>query len=365
MRTQRHPTHVSETESDIHTVVAAPTEERHQPGAPVVAIVRTASARPPAPAMSRRMEPTAVMVRSPTPRVVAHPAPAIPVDPGPTTVAVRRPIHHHLRTPHPAVVVDADPGAVAVQVLGAVNVVTHILIGAGALQILVAPRIPVVPIVGARRARHLELGVGGGTACHHRVAGAQNLAAARREDLGFAATHGDLAGTVLAYLNAIHAAFGGPHGNAGSANLDLRVAVAQNPERHQSTRHLHLVAAILEFGKANLAHCRQANHVGPIELNFSPGPFTGGQPVFDRQRRIQRRRDPIASVATAHGNLTVNQADASNATAGTFVPVVVLRPRHTSQSNCYCQQAQQRRFHGKPPKRHVLSGAFEGPNTSR
>src|SRR5437588_53434 len=80
--------------------------------------------RIPAPPVTRSIEPAAVMVRRPTPRVVAHPAPAIPIEPRPTAMPVRCPVDtdRHRRAPHMSIRRNVDPSAIRVQFFGAVHI---------------------------------------------------------------------------------------------------------------------------------------------------------------------------------------------------------------------------------------------------
>src|ERR1035438_5182194 len=113
----------------------------------------------PSPTHLRAVEPTAVVIRRPAPRLVADPSPAIPVRPSPLTRAIRRPADGLIRLPNVAIVGSVRPSAILVQVLRPGNPLRNILI-AGRIQLgRITALVPVVPIVDGYRVRNLKLGI--------------------------------------------------------------------------------------------------------------------------------------------------------------------------------------------------------------
>ncbi len=78
------------------------------------------------------VNPTAVVIRRPTPRFISDPGPTVRRTPRPLPVTIRRPIvvgadHAGARHPHPAVVVGIPPVTISVEVLRAPHVFVKIL----------------------------------------------------------------------------------------------------------------------------------------------------------------------------------------------------------------------------------------------
>ena len=78
------------------------------------------------------VDPTAEVIRCPTPRFVANPRPAVRRTPGPMTVTIRRPIAERVdyagvRRPDPTIVFAIGPFAISVQIFRAPNVVVIVL----------------------------------------------------------------------------------------------------------------------------------------------------------------------------------------------------------------------------------------------
>jgi hypothetical protein len=121
---QRIPADVV-TERDVE-------HERDQRRTPPTAVVVELAARAPRP-VTVEVNPTAVVIRRPAPRLVANPRPAIRRTPGPLPVTIRRPIavdadRAGKRTPDPTVVVSLDPIAIGLEILAAPNVFVVILV---------------------------------------------------------------------------------------------------------------------------------------------------------------------------------------------------------------------------------------------
>src|SRR5262249_21772196 len=130
-RSQRHPAYVRVSKAHANAYAAsearAPTEESDQRRSPVVACRnRTGN---PAPA-TRSMEPAAIVIRSPAPRIGADPRPTVVIRPNPAPSLVRSPLVADRGIPHVAILRIVLPRAVSVQILSAVNVGAHIA-GAG------------------------------------------------------------------------------------------------------------------------------------------------------------------------------------------------------------------------------------------
>src|SRR6185295_178041 len=96
-------------------VIAKRNVKRYQRGSPPAAVPVVKTSRAPRP-VAVIVDPAAIVIRSPTPRFVAHPGPAIRGNPAPATVAIRRPVvvvidYGLMRPPDPAVVVHVGPVA--------------------------------------------------------------------------------------------------------------------------------------------------------------------------------------------------------------------------------------------------------------
>src|SRR5258708_31264191 len=95
------------------------------------------------------VKPAAVMVRSPTPGIVAHPSPAIPIFPNPTAGLVRSPVGTHSGTPHVAGFRHAGPGAGGIQILRAVDAGADVAGPGGLYDGAIAAVGPAIPRVRA------------------------------------------------------------------------------------------------------------------------------------------------------------------------------------------------------------------------
>src|SRR6185369_3940220 len=112
------------------------------------------------------VDPTAIVIRRPTPRLLAHPGPPVRRNPNPAAVAIRRPVvvvvyDNGVRPPNPAIVVNVGPIAVGIEIFGAPNIAVVILnVVTKALgQVLLAFLYESVPGIGGI-ARH-ELPIAG------------------------------------------------------------------------------------------------------------------------------------------------------------------------------------------------------------
>src|SRR5579863_9802758 len=159
--------------------------------------------RGPAPAVTGAIEPPPIMKRSPTPGIVIHPCPSIKVRPNPAAITVRRPTRVHVRSPYRPIGGHVYPTAIRIEIAGAGDIWVYILIATGAGQALIAAPVPAVEIVLFRRANHLKLGVGGGSAHHHGIAFMERLGATRGVDFRITLTRGDLGAPVVEYRHAV------------------------------------------------------------------------------------------------------------------------------------------------------------------
>jgi hypothetical protein len=123
------------------------------------------------------IDPTAVVIRRPSPRFVTDPRPAIRLDPGPGTITIWRPIvisadYRPVRTPNPAEVGRVIPIAVGLEIFRAPNILVVVL--DVVFESLGKIAFPVVdPFVrGIERCRDEKLPVAGGGAVGNEFRGA-------------------------------------------------------------------------------------------------------------------------------------------------------------------------------------------------
>src|SRR5437763_15245154 len=102
--------------------------------------------RPPAPAKGR-VYPAAIVVRRPTPRIVADPGPTIKVFPNPASRSIRRPARLHCRDPHVTVFGRVLPLSIMIQIFRADDVRADITARLRLLDLGIAMFTPPVPIV--------------------------------------------------------------------------------------------------------------------------------------------------------------------------------------------------------------------------
>ena len=98
---------------------------------PPTALAMELTARTPGPGVVV-VDPTAVVIRRPTPRFMSDPGPTVRWTPRPLPITIRRPIvvgsdHACARHPHPAVVVGVPPITVSIEIFRAPNVFVKIL----------------------------------------------------------------------------------------------------------------------------------------------------------------------------------------------------------------------------------------------
>src|SRR5688572_2737776 len=292
-------------------------EKRHNTRTPVVPAMNCAGI--PAPAIRRAVEPAAVMIGGPAPGIVADPSPSVPVDPRPPAISVRRPSHSHSRRPHISIWRNVRPAAVIVQVFGAVNIATQIVIAARTLEVPVSPFVPLIPFVLADCVYDTEFGIAGRAPRKHGLSGAQPFAAASRKDLGLAGSNRNLRGAILIHRDAVYAPLYRPHRDTRSADFNIGFLVAKHAKCHGAACDLDGVSPVLELGEPNFGVRREANHVRPVELDLCAGTSSGKNPVLAYERRVDRGGDEIARIATLHRNITIQQTDPAHSTARPFI----------------------------------------------
>src|SRR5258707_14506947 len=114
------------------------------------------------------MEPAAVVVRRPSPRIGADPGPSIPVLPNPAALSVGRPIRARVRrAPDSAVRRYIHPAPVVIQILGAVNIAAHVLRAARLREIAVAVFVPTVELILSKGGDFLKFRIGSSAPHHH------------------------------------------------------------------------------------------------------------------------------------------------------------------------------------------------------
>ncbi len=188
-RSERNPSDIAESEAKANAESGtSPSEETDQCRPPVIRTIdRT---RPPCPAVGS-VVPTAVMIRSPAPRIAAHPGPAVIIDPHPAAHLIRSPTGIDRRYPNLTVGRIVDPASVGVQFLGAIDVGVHVASAAGFLQILIATEIPFIPLILSQSRCNLKLGIVSGAASVHSFACGQLLGTFGRRNLGLTGANGD------------------------------------------------------------------------------------------------------------------------------------------------------------------------------
>src|SRR6476659_1039839 len=129
--------------------------ERYQRRSPPAAVTVVLTTRAPCPVVVV-VDPTAVVIRCPAPRFLAHPGPAIRRNPGPVTITIWGPVVvavdcGRARMPNPAVVGRVGPVAIGIQIFTTPNVTVVVLrvITQSLGQITLAFLDPVIPGVGS------------------------------------------------------------------------------------------------------------------------------------------------------------------------------------------------------------------------
>jgi hypothetical protein len=246
-RSKRHPADVpaittAKTDPEAKTAMRAEAEKAHQRRTP--AIRRVIRARVPAPTVIGMMEPAAIVIRGPTPRLVANPAPAIVVEPDPAAIAVRSPADGYARKPAAAVSGNVIPTAVAIEIVRSGNAAIDILIAFRLPELAVAALIPAVPIIFGFRSCRLELDVFSGAANDHRVALFQRLNPFRGGNMRFTIAHCDHDPVLTENFDPVSSFLAWPDRGERSLDVDIGFPAPQFAIAHHASFHLHAKAAI-------------------------------------------------------------------------------------------------------------------------
>src|ERR1700722_9760179 len=191
-RPDRQPSEPAPTESDAKTQSSAPSPERHISRRPertveTSAIQRARPPRPPAPVG----EPAPVVIRSPSPGLVANPRPTVVGLVGPVAVAVRSPAFRLVRHPNIAVVGNVLPIAVSIQILTAGVIAIGVVPRLRVANQVIAIAVPAIPVVALGSSGNFVLrGIGVATDRGH-VAVMNFGAALRRGNLRLTLTDHD------------------------------------------------------------------------------------------------------------------------------------------------------------------------------
>src|SRR6185436_2180833 len=137
-------------------------------------------------------EPAAVMERRPAPGIVADPSPAVVVFPSPPAITIRRPVRANIRGPDVSILRLVNPAAVVIQILGAIDIGTYILITTGTSELAVATLNPTVELIKLNRTGHLKLAIRRASSHDNGATWRQILNTARAIDLSLTGAHGDL-----------------------------------------------------------------------------------------------------------------------------------------------------------------------------
>src|SRR5579863_8549304 len=251
-RSQRDPSHISETETDAESRTAESEEADQRRMPPVAAIPRAGE---PTPAETGTEVPRTVVKRCPAPRFVVHPSPAIIVFPNPLAIAVRSPGGRDVRCPDIAVSRVISPAAVCIEIFRPLDVLAYVTIGLRPLEKAVALVVEVVPAIPRRGRYNLVFGIVGCSAHQHHTAFVDTLSAARRGNFRVAPADHDSSRAIYRHF---HSNRGLPkrmncHGRRADLGLDIGIlGVAQHAPRNQSLRYLNLNAAVVELGDADL-----------------------------------------------------------------------------------------------------------------
>src|SRR5579872_1718807 len=340
----RQPADVAKSEA--HTEAKAATKAESEEGdvsrRPHRVIAGIDGPQPPAPGAAIK-EPAAIVIGGPAPGLIGYPGPAVIGLPDPAAVTVRRPTRADGWRPHPTVVGHIDPVPVIIQILRSGVVTVGVAPAFGTAYPTVPVAVPAVPIVPFRRRDSLIFRVGRALD-RNQLPTLDTSAALRRGDLRLPLADDHLTFRGRIHLDAIHARLQRTNGHIRRVNFDVGIAVAQLAEVDQTQAHLHLHAITGKVGDFGVGVIRQAQDIGVIELHLSPRSRPGGHLVAGYQRRVQLGIHPVTGVATLHGDVSVDQADAPH--AGLYLRPGVNRRRHYHQNHC---QTCQMPFHGPPP----------------
>jgi len=201
------------------------------------------------------------------------------------------------------------PLAISVQVLRARVVVIRMLPALRIENRAIAALIPFVEGVSARGVRGLILRTVG--ALNRDELPAVNARAPLRfGNFRLALTDNYLRFGIPVDLNAIVAVAQRVHGGIRSVDFGVRLAVLEDAVIHQALADLQLN---VRGGKVRDLDGRifvEADHVGVVELNFRAPAIAGRDAVAGFERCVERAGNPVRRVASLHGNISVNHAQA-------------------------------------------------------
>src|SRR5579864_6698675 len=305
----RQPADVSEAESHIEAI--APPEERYigrRPNRVITpASVNAHWPRPPRP-VSAVNEPSAIVIRRPAPRFIRYPRPTVVRLPDPISIAIRRPARILIRNPDLAVIRDVFPVAMSVEILRPSVIAVRMLPAPRVLNRAIAVFIPLIEIVFRRRIQCLILRIVRALNVNHLPA-FNACAALRLGHFRLPPADNHLRVGIAIHLNAVVSVPQRMHGRVGSINFSVGLAVLKYAVFHQPLADLHLNVRTRQVGDFNRRIFVQANHVGIVELNFRAPAVPCRNSVASLQRRIDRRRNPVARVASLHGNVALNRTE--------------------------------------------------------
>jgi hypothetical protein len=99
------------------------------------------------------------------------------------------------------------------------------------------------------------------------------------------------------------------HSHVGGVDLRVRLISFEDGEIQHAPGKLDLNATVAQIGNPGLRLLIEAQDVCMIQLDFGPGPLTGGNLVALNNGRVDCRGYPIPRISTHGGDVTVNQAN--------------------------------------------------------
>ena len=162
----------------------------------------------------------------------------------------------------------------------------------------------------------MEFGLGLGPADQRGFAPADPFHAAGRIDFGRPGANGYFGGAIGIDGDAVIARLSGADAHRGGIDVDVGAGIAGNVPRESTAAKFDGVAAIFDFGQAEVRLGGNAEAIGAVELKFGARGEAGEETVGGDQRGVDRGGDDIVRVAAADGDIAVDETDAGDATAG-------------------------------------------------
>ena len=276
-------------------------------------LLRPGDPSPPVAGVARAVEPASVMVRRPTPRLIADPCVAVIRLPGPLAVLVRRPrLGDAVRHPHLAVLAIGHPPPVRVELRDADEP------GVGEPEAVISALEAVAlgdPLIEAgvldRRDRR-EPRRRGAAADDEGIAGFDDAvdvsadqfdATGGRRDEGLAVANADAIRARLLWANADRR--GIDRGGVGF--------VAEATEFDGSSGELDRVAACPRLCEARLRAGVFSDEGPVVELQFGASAGTGREAVARQERRVRAGRDVARRVGAGDSDVAADVADSGDA----------------------------------------------------